>query len=99
MWAGISGVHVNIANNNIYHKIEAVEGGDECTFTEHVSDIVLPFFTYTSCEPHMVAAAAATNETEPSLHNFTVHNPVTAIAQTLENACIFTNRIQMGIQG
>ena len=79
--------------------MEAVEGGDECTFTEHVSDIVLPFFTYTSCEPHMVAAAAATNETEPSLHNVKVHNRVTVTLQAQENACIFTNRMQMGIQG
>lgn len=58
-------ISVNITNNKIYHKIEAVEGGEECTFTEHVSDIVLPFFTYTSCEPHMVAAAAATNKKQP----------------------------------
>lgn len=86
-------------NNNIYHKMEAVEGGDECTFTEHVSDIVLPFFTYTSCEPHMVAAAAETNETEPSLHNNKVNNPTTLTVPTQQNSCIFTNRMLMGIQG
>lgn len=65
---------VYVGHNKIYHKIEAVEGGDECTFTEHVSDIVLPFFTYTSWEPHMVAAAAVTNKNKLYNSPHKVHN-------------------------
>lgn len=47
-----------------YHNTDALEGGEECTLTEQVSDIVLPFFTYTSCDPQMVAAAASGGDIE-----------------------------------
>lgn len=45
----------------------------------------------------MVAAAAATNKHQPYCTEIKANNLMTPNAQAKENACIFTNRMQIGV--